>query len=120
MSAHKDEDGVLRVIAHRIPWPQDYQERPSQELKWRVTIGEETLIESTKRPFEDAAARLSKSGEPDDALYTMRHADLPYDSFRPMLLSAAAKPGLKRMADVEKFKAALAAKAAAQSASQPQ
>lgn len=114
MSAHKDEDGVLRVIAHRIPWPEDYHERPSKELKWKVTIGDEVLIDSTKRPFEDASAILSRRGEADDALFTMRHAHLTYDSFRPMPLIVAAKPGLKRMEAGDKFRAYMAEKAAAE------
>ena len=120
MSAHKDEDGVLRVITHSIPWPDDSHERPSQELKWRVTIGDEELIAATKRPFEDASAILSRRGESDDALFTMRHAHLPYDSFRPMPLIIAAKAGLKRMEAGDKFRAYLAEKAAAEAAAQAQ
>lgn len=110
MTASPETQDVLRIVIHIIKTPNDYVERPSKELKWRVDLNEEVLIKSTKRPFEDAAALLVSRGEDPERLYTMRHAHLPYDSFVPMPLRVAAKPGLKRMEAAEKFKAYLADK----------
>lgn len=102
---------VIRLIVHRIPWPQDNHERPSLELKWKVTLDGETIVESSKRPFEDATAKLMRNGADGEKLVTMRHADLPHDSFVPHKLEIAAKPGLKRMEAGDQFRAYLAAKA---------
>lgn len=99
------EQPVIRVIIHSLPWPNDQRMHPAAELKWRVTLGDETLIEASKRPYEDAAAILAHRGEDPETLYTMRHAHLSYDSFVPRKLADAAKPGLKRMESAEKMRA---------------
>ncbi len=109
----QEAQNVVRIIAHRIPWPDDNKTRPALDLHWKVTVegSDEVLIESTKRPFDDGAAEILTRGGDPDSLYTMRHADRDYDSFVPVRLEDAAKPTMKRRADFAKFKAKLDAKA---------
>lgn len=97
------EQSVIRVISTIIPAPTDYKTRPGYQTKWRVELDGEVLIESTKNPFEDSAAKLFNEGRDPEALYTMRHHDREYDSFVPAPLGIAAKPGLKRMEALAKM-----------------
>ena len=94
---------AVRIIAHRIPWP-DQKARPSRaglSLKWRCLTEEGVLlVESTDHPLADSAAVLSiLHGLPDHTPVTLRHADKGYDSFGPMKLAAAAAHGIKRLED---------------------
>jgi hypothetical protein len=92
-----------RIIAHRIPWP-DQKTRPNRaglSLRWRCSTEEGVLlVESTDHPLADSAAVLSLShGLPDDHPITLRHEGKGYDSFGPMRLGAAAAHGFKRIKD---------------------
>lgn len=94
---------LVRIIAHRIPWP-DQKTRPNRAgltLKWRCSTEEGVLlVDSTDHPLADSAAVLSiLHGLPDDTPVCVRHADKGYDSFGPMKLSAAAAHGIKRLED---------------------
>lgn len=97
-------DGVLRLVGHPIPWPNDNRERPGLMLRWRVTLDEEEILASSKRPYEDGSAALAMKGYPDESMVTFRHEGKDFDSFNPIRLSIAAKPGLKRIESLRLMK----------------
>ncbi|MBI6629732.1 hypothetical protein [Pontibaca salina] len=94
-------DPVYRIVAHRIPWS-DHRTRTNRaglRLKWRSTdeTGTDELHPASEYPFQDACAVLLLDRGMDGATkVTLRHSDKPYDSFLPMRLEDAARPGVRR------------------------
>lgn len=99
---------LVRIVAHRIPWP-DHTDRPNRSslaVEWRCLTEEGLLlVEATPFPLWDSGAVLSNTyGLPGDTLITLRHSGKDFDSFIPMPLSVAAKPGIKRLEDAARLR----------------
>jgi hypothetical protein len=90
---------MIRIIARRVPWPslKERPERSGLRLRWdalREDTGE-VLAAGTEHPMADACRVLTMRGVSGATPVTMRHADSPYDSFRPAALSDWAARGEK-------------------------